>query len=147
MHHVSENTSVTIDRWRTTLHGTRQILSNISREFTWQLSIWNMKWKGTPHSQFLESDQVNRGNDKWLCADHKEIPTVMHMIKFTSFEVVLGLWATRATSCYLTSCRVSRSMPPSTTWYQTGWSRPGSRGWPCIICSHPHDPYDPYDPG
>lgn len=68
-------------------------------------------------SKFLEGVQVNRRKDRWLCANHTEILTMMHS-KLTSSVIVPGVVNTEdhvlpshvihvSTGCY-SQCHIER---------------------------------------
>ena len=50
----------------------------------------DMLWFFSDEKNFDQDQKVNRTNDRWLCSDPTEVPTVMHT-KFPSSVMVLGV--------------------------------------------------------
>lgn len=50
----------------------------------------NMLWFFSDEKNFDQDQKVNRRNDRWLCSNPTEVPTVMHT-KFPSSVMVLGV--------------------------------------------------------
>ena len=47
-------------------------------------------WFFSDEKNFDQDQKVNRRNDRWLCADPSEVPTVMHT-KFPATVMVFGV--------------------------------------------------------
>lgn len=96
----------------------------LPRALKWHLPIWDRKWKschadGTRcnHNDlkniFLETGQVNRWNNSWICTDQMEAPNMMHT---NLLWWSLGLSAMR-TYFFLQDCRINTTIYTEGTRY------------------------------